>query len=174
MHCSETELPVFSSLTLLIEPCGLWHDEHDILPSRTGMCATARSVLATCSRWQVAHTSVCVVFTSWCSTDFGLWTLWHVVQVRFRRSCALPSHPTWSVRLWHVKQIWFASAGFMSLIFGMCPLASSSTCAWPGPWQLSQPCVAAGDRGFFAWPWGVPFSASPCSAWHSRHFAVPT
>src|SRR3954454_23016330 len=121
VHDSATEFPVFRFLTLLIEPCGLWHDEHDILPSRTGMCATARSVLATCSRWQVAHTSVCVVFTSWCSTDFGLWTLWHVVQVRFRRSCALPSHPTWSVRLWHVKQIWFASAGFMSLIFGMCP-----------------------------------------------------
>src|SRR5436190_17590842 len=61
---SFTELPTLSAFTLLIEPCGLWHDEQDILPSRTGMWATARSVLATCRRWQVAHTSVCVVLTS--------------------------------------------------------------------------------------------------------------
>jgi hypothetical protein len=27
------------------------------------------------------------------------------------------------------------------------PFDSSSTCAWPGPWQVSQPCAAAGDRG---------------------------
>src|SRR3954454_17971762 len=43
VQLSTTELPVFSALTLLIEPCGLWQDEHDIFPSRTGMCATARS-----------------------------------------------------------------------------------------------------------------------------------
>ena len=35
------------------------------------MCATARSVLVTCRRWQVAQTCVSVVFTSWCSSDFG-------------------------------------------------------------------------------------------------------
>ena len=50
MQLSLTELPTLSALTLLMDPCGLWHDEHDILPSRTGMCATARSVLATCRR----------------------------------------------------------------------------------------------------------------------------
>ena len=93
MHSSATELPAFSVLTLLIDPCGLWHDEHDILPSRTGMCATARSVLATCRRWHVAHSCVSVVFTSWCSGDFGLWTLWQVVHERFRASCVLPSQP---------------------------------------------------------------------------------
>src|SRR6476620_5846354 len=59
-HSSLTELPTLSALTLLIEPCGLWHDEHDIEPSRTGMCATARSVLATCSRWQATQTWVSV------------------------------------------------------------------------------------------------------------------
>src|SRR6188508_2718168 len=52
---SATELPVRSALTLLIEPCGLWHEEHDILPSRTGMWVTARSVLMTCVLWQVAQ-----------------------------------------------------------------------------------------------------------------------
>src|SRR6187397_88140 len=55
VQSSATELPVFRFLTLLIEPCGLWHELHVSLPSRTGMCATARSVLATWSRWQVAH-----------------------------------------------------------------------------------------------------------------------
>src|SRR3954469_9460534 len=137
MHCSETELPVFSPLTLLIEPCGLWHDEHDILPSRTGMCATARSVFATCWRWHVAQTSVSVLFTSWCSTDAGLWTLWHVVHVTFRAACVLASHAACAPRLWQVRHVWLTSAGFIEENFRMCPLASSSTCAWPGPWQLS-------------------------------------
>ena len=72
VQSSATELPYFRFLTLLIEPWGLWHDEHDILPSRTGMCATARSVFATCSRWHLAQTSVCVVLTSWFSTDLKL------------------------------------------------------------------------------------------------------
>src|SRR3954470_18318586 len=63
-HSSPTELPVLSALTFVIDPCGLWHELHDIFPSRTGMCATARSVLATCRRWHVAHNSVCVAFTS--------------------------------------------------------------------------------------------------------------
>src|SRR3982751_4155540 len=86
---SATELPVLSAFTFVIDPCGLWHELHDIFPSRTGMCATARSVLATCVLWHVAQICVCVALTSWCSGDFGLWTLWHVVQERFRRSCAL-------------------------------------------------------------------------------------
>ena len=45
-----TEPPVLRFLTLVIEPCGLWHELQAILPSRTGMCATERSVFATCSR----------------------------------------------------------------------------------------------------------------------------
>src|SRR6185436_11827004 len=133
IHSSETELPVFRFLTLLIDPCGLWHDEHDILPSRTGMCATARSVLATCVRWHVAHTIVSVGFTNWCSGDLGLWTLWHVVHVTLRASCLLPSQPACVPRLWQVRQVWFTSAGFIAANFRMCPLASSSTCACPGP-----------------------------------------
>src|SRR5262245_17842516 len=77
VHSSATELPVFRFLTLLIDPCGLWQDEHDILPSRTGMCATARSVFATCTLWQLAQTCVSVGFTSCFSVDLGLCTLWH-------------------------------------------------------------------------------------------------
>ena len=68
---SATELPVRSAFTLLIEPCGLWQLEHDILPSRTGMCATARSVLATWVRWHVAHNCVSVFFTSCLAADTG-------------------------------------------------------------------------------------------------------
>src|SRR5688572_1921646 len=75
VHNSPTEVPVFNPLTLVIDPCGLWQDEHDILPSRTGMWATARSVLTTCWRWHVTHSSVCVALTSWCCGDAGLCTL---------------------------------------------------------------------------------------------------
>src|SRR5690349_4967273 len=64
MQSSATELPTLRFLTLLIEPCGLWHDEQDILPSRTGMCATARSVFVTCTRWHWAQTAVSVSLTS--------------------------------------------------------------------------------------------------------------
>ena len=48
------------------------------------MCATARSVLATCRRWQVAQSCVSVAFTSCRSGDFGLCTLWHVAHDRLR------------------------------------------------------------------------------------------
>src|SRR4051812_27628103 len=75
VQSSATELPVLRFLTLLVEPCGLWHELHAILPSRTGMCATARSVLATCSRWHVTHSCVSLGLTSCRSIDFGLWTL---------------------------------------------------------------------------------------------------
>src|SRR5688572_8661196 len=71
VQLSTTELPVRSAFTLLIEPCGLWQLEHDILPSRTGICATARSVLATCVRWQVAHNWVSVFFTNCFAVDIG-------------------------------------------------------------------------------------------------------
>src|SRR5262245_50886273 len=93
IQSSLTELPTLSALTLLIDPCGLWQEEHDILPSRTGMCATARSVLTTWTRWQDAHKAVSVGFTSCRANDFGLWTLWQLVHERLRRSCALVSHP---------------------------------------------------------------------------------
>src|SRR6187401_3434597 len=105
------------------------HDQQLILPSRTGMWATARSVLVTWTRWHVAHKAVSVAFTNWCSSDFGWWTLWQVVQERFRRSCELPSQAAWSPRLWHVRHDWLISAGFICANFRMCPLESSSTCA---------------------------------------------
>ncbi len=50
VQLSFTELPTLSAFTLLIDPCGLWHDEQVSLPSRTGIWATARSVFTTCCR----------------------------------------------------------------------------------------------------------------------------
>ena len=44
--------------------------------------------------------------------------------------------------------------------FRMCPLASSSTCACPGPWQLSQPWPP-GERGFFACACACPSACRP-------------
>ncbi len=71
VQLSATELPVRRAFTLLIEPCGLWQLEQDNLPSRTGMCATARSVLVTWVRWHVAHNCVSVLFTSCLAADTG-------------------------------------------------------------------------------------------------------
>src|SRR5512143_2724664 len=49
VHASLTVVPTLSSFTLVV-PCGLWHDEHSILPSFTGMCADLRT-LFTWLRW---------------------------------------------------------------------------------------------------------------------------
>src|SRR5436190_3292481 len=155
-HSSATELPVLRFFTFVSEPCGLWHDVQFILPSRTGMCATARSVFVTCNRWHSWQSAVSVGFTSCRVVDFQLWTLWQVVHDRLRRSCALPSQPAWFRRLWQARQVSLTSPGFIFANFLMWPFASSSTCALPGPWQLSQPCVAAGVRGFAASECGVP------------------
>ena len=96
------------------------------------------------------------------------------MQERLRRSCALPSQPACVPRLWQVRHVWLISPGLICPNFRMCPFASSSTCAWPGPWQLSQPWVAAGERGFFACACGVPLSESPLSAWQARQVSLPT
>src|SRR6187455_1327260 len=63
VHSSVDESPVRSIFTLVL-PWVLWHVEHCILPSRTGMWPE-RSSLATLSRWQTAHSSSCVFFLSW-------------------------------------------------------------------------------------------------------------
>src|SRR6478609_3460980 len=68
-HASLTELPVRSSLTF-VDPCGLWHEVHSILPSRTGMWPE-RSSFATLSRWQFMH-SCCWSFAFSCAvSDIG-------------------------------------------------------------------------------------------------------
>src|SRR5215467_6642189 len=83
-HSSLTQLPTLSRRTF-VEPCGLWHDVHCILPSRTGIwpkrCSFATSVL-----WHVAQVSVIVAAFSCAYSDFGLWTEWHVMHDRLRAS----------------------------------------------------------------------------------------
>ena len=57
----------------------------------------------------------------------------------------------YSLRLWQDRQISLDSdtvSVFGSLILVLSP--PPSTWAWPGPWQLSHPCPAAGVRGLFA------------------------
>ena len=171
---SVTELPTFKALTLLIDPCGLWHDEQDILPSRTGMWATARSVLTTCGRWQVG-------------TQLRFGRLDELVleggrlvdavarrarQVPAPRACCPPT-PHAIRGCGSDRHVWLTSAGFIAPNFRMCPLASSSTCAWPGPWQLSQPLAAAGDRGLLARPCGVPLRVALLLGVASTHTSLP-
>src|SRR5262245_24078278 len=56
-----------------VEPCGLWHDVHCILPSRTGMWPNRWS-LATSVLWHVAQVSVMVRAFNCAYSDFGLCT----------------------------------------------------------------------------------------------------
>src|SRR5262249_11419922 len=146
-HASVIELPSRSIFTFW-DPCGLWQVVHSILPSRTGICA-ARWTLLICGRWHCAHVSEMVSVLSSTFSDFGACTLWQVVQVTLRALCLLPDHSLCSVRAWQVVHSSLTSRADMAPgrpILLASP--SASTCAWPGPWQLSHPRVAAGDRGF--------------------------
>jgi hypothetical protein len=143
---SLTVLPCLSSRTF-VEPCWLWQVEHSSLPSRTGMCEERR-ILAASSRWHWAQVSVTEAILRWPVSDFGVWTLWQETQVMLRASCMLPCHWACSSRLWQPRQASLASRGAMALKLRRRFLApTSSTWAWPAPWQVSHPRSAAGARG---------------------------
>src|SRR5690349_21373105 len=94
-----------------------------------------------------------VAVLSCACSDFGLWTEWHVRQERLRSSCMLPFQFVCGPWLWHVRQVSDASRGDNVPNRRMDPgFAGSSTCALPGPWHVSHPCLAAGLRGFSARP----------------------
>src|SRR5512140_2662953 len=76
-HDSSIVLPVLSSRTF-DDPCTLWHEEQDILSSRTGMWFR-RYCLLTMLRWQVAQVSASF-FARSCFGPSALWTLWQLMQ----------------------------------------------------------------------------------------------
>src|SRR5262249_6504179 len=121
------------------------------------MCVV-RISFCTWTLWHVAHSAISSVALSCAVFDTGLWTEWHVVQPMFLASCWLPAQKVCPLRLWHVTHVALTSRGDIVGNFLMCPLASSSTCALPGPWHDSQPCCAAGVRGSLVTPWRVPLS----------------
>ena len=72
---------------------------------------------------------------------------WQATQEMFRLSCVEPIQCFWSPLLWHSMQIADESTALRVLkmrIFVLSP--PPSTCAWPGPWQPSQPCDVPGVR----------------------------
>src|SRR6188474_1757488 len=96
--------------------------------------------LFTSFTWHWTQVSLIVSVFSCAFSDFGAWTLWQVTQPTLRPSCLPPAKLSWLVRLWHVRHAALASrsdivAGFLILVLSPPP----STCACPGPWQLSQP-----------------------------------
>src|SRR5512140_1596720 len=100
-HDSSIVLPVLSSRTF-DDPCTLWHDEHDILSSRTGMWFR-RYCLLTMLRWQLAQTSTSEAAFR-CLAPFDAWMLWHEMQPTLRESCWLPDHSACVLRLWQLVQ----------------------------------------------------------------------
>ena len=99
-------------------PCALWHDEHVIFPSRSGMCEL-RSVCARFWMWHVPHVSISVTLAIWFLGETSSMTLWQFVQATSRDSCALPFQ---KIRVPLVN----ASQRFFSKI-GLCQKKS-----WPG------------------------------------------
>src|SRR5512147_856249 len=129
---SAIELPTRSILTLS-EPCGLWQEVHSIFPSRTGMCDDLW-ILLTSFWWQALQVSSCVSALSCPFSDFGAWTLWHVVHETLRASCLPPAQLLCSLRLWQLVQVSLTARADIEpncLIFVLSP--PPSTCAWPGP-----------------------------------------
>src|SRR5436190_13959878 len=167
------QLPTLSRRTLVL-PCGLWHDEHVIFPSATGMCET-RDIFSTCVRWQLTHRLCSSAAFSCARSATGLWTLWQVMQDRFRTSCVLPSHNACEAFAWQVRHVALTSCGD---IFGNLRMVVSSpgSSTWrdPGPWQLSHPLSAAGDRGLALFQCGVEARCLAASSWQPRQVSLPT
>ena len=74
VHNSAMESPLRSSLTL-VAPCTLWHVEHSIFPSRTGMWPD-RSSLANFVAMTRAHSWVCVFVFQLLGLGLVVCTLW--------------------------------------------------------------------------------------------------
>src|SRR5512139_3594614 len=106
VQLSSIVVPVFSSFWFEL-PWTLWHDAHDILPSRTGMWLK-RFCLFTIARWHDAHSSDSL-FAFSCLSPTGECTLWQLAQPTLRLSCWLPAHRAWVLRSWQLVQSSLAS-----------------------------------------------------------------
>ncbi len=132
------------------------------------------SSLATLSRWQVTHVPCWFTAFSCAVVDAGLWMLWQLMHDTLRASCWLPFHNACSPLLWQVVQVsltvlaetFFSCSGFT--------FSGSLACASPGPWQLSQPSLAAGVCGLLAWPCFDALIEVSKPVWQVAHTSVPT
>ncbi len=88
--------------------------------------------------WQVSHVCRAVTVFSCAFSDFGLWTLWQVAHETLRASCMPPSKFAWAPLLWQLKQVALTSRGDIAVKRLILVLSPVSTCAWPGPWHVSQ------------------------------------
>src|SRR6516162_628830 len=88
--------------------------------------------------WQIAHVSVTVTVLSCARSDFGLCTLWHVAHDTLRASCMPPRKLACEPLLWHERQVSLTCRGDIAVNRRIFALSPESTCAWPGPWHVSQ------------------------------------
>src|SRR5689334_6687660 len=116
------------------------------------MCPDFLTFIASCL-WQVWQVSTTVTVFSCARSDFGLCTLWQVVQDTPRASCMPPSKFACELLLWQLRHDTFTSRGDIAVNRLMSALLPESTCFCPGPWQVSQlwlVAVPAGVRTFCA------------------------
>ena len=162
-------------------PCGLWHDEHVILPSRSGMWEL-RIVWARFWMWQLPHVSISVGLASWCLGETSCITLWQLVHATSRDSCELPFQKIRALLVWQSRQIAFRFSTGVASFFAKVtspplPLPPpASTWACPGPWQFSQALPSFGSR---AWrrkrrPIRVLANVWKASSWQPLQVSAPT
>src|SRR5215203_3910998 len=84
--------------------------------------------------------------------EAGLWMLWQLMQETLRASCGLPFHNACSPLLWQVVQVSLTVLAETFLSCSGLTFSGSFMCASPGPWQVSQPILAAGVPGCLARP----------------------
>ena len=123
------------------------------------MCET-RFTLVACTRWHVPHSSSSLAVLS-CA--FGAYRRVHAVAGDARHvarvvRAALPQRVRRPV--WQDRQVSFAVARRHRWSNLLIIVSSAGSSMWrePGPWHVSHPCAAAGDRGCAALPCGVPSS----------------
>src|SRR5580704_19000022 len=109
-------------------------------------------------------------------SETALCTLWQVMHDRLRASCALPCHSVCAPLVWHVRHVALTSRGDIAVKRLIPVLSPASTCAWPGPWQVSQLCPAfpEGVRSFWDLPCSVACRLLPSGSWQVVQVSSPT
>src|SRR4029078_4381760 len=115
------------------------------------MCPDFLTFIASCL-WHVSQVCTAVTVLSCARSDFGLCTLWQLAHDTLRASCMPPFHCACEPLLWQVRHVALTSLADIAVNRLILVLSPVSTCACPGPWQVSQlwPVLAARPRLFCA------------------------
>src|SRR6185369_15460990 len=142
------------------------------------------------SRWHVKQTSCCgtrtlvlngaisgfLILRSVSLSPCVLWQLVH--ETSFLRCLPLSQNARWRLASWQLRQIasFCAPVSCFEAGFTIPPTPRpppAATCAVPSPWQLTQPPLAAGERGCAAAPCLVALKLSTYGSWQALQTSGP-